>query len=538
MPFAFRLIPAAAAACLLASCGGGGGRPPGDGDGPTSRSAGVAVDGYLRSASVLCDTDGDGATGTTERAVGTDGTGRFVFEPACESALVLRGGTNVDTGLPFVGVLRAPAGATVVSPLTTLIAAGLSAERLASVLGLPAGTDVTTTDPAAQVDGAYTELALLRRTLAVQQVLQKSAELFSALTGKGSATSVQAFYAKAVEALVAALEDGPALFRNGTVDADVVARIVAAAAADVAAETPFTATVNTAALAEVVAGALAAQARTLLTASGAELVDATRTAQSSTLITNFVLANLAALAGPPDDDTAALADQLQALADPYLALAGDQIRLVDGPTVRSYALGSFATEGGFEVPWPLPEPMTLRVTLADPGDYTPEAGRAVSAAVAITSDDNQATILAYIDGVSIERVGTALRLTVGAGSSAKVYGVAADGRRRAVIDFGSNTAASVGTLPVDGTTATSVPVGNIVNFAIGRLSNSFSGIYALRGTYNVKVVVTGLPVRRADGRLLPATSITVPTSLDRQGQVATSTTVSGRGLAGRITLVD
>jgi hypothetical protein len=50
--------------------------------------------------------------------------------------------------------------------------------------------------------------------------------------------------------------------------------------------------------------------------------------------------------------------------------------------------------------------------------------------------------------------------------------------------------------------------------------------------------VSGLPVRRADGRLLPATSITVPTSLDRQGAVATSTTVSGRGLAGRITLVD
>jgi hypothetical protein len=472
--FTLRLIPAAAAACLLASCGGGGGSAPGDGGGSTTRSTGVGVDGYLRSASVLCDADGDGAAGTTERAVGTNGAGRFVFEPACESALVLRGGTNVDTGLPFIGVLRAPAGATVVSPLTTLIVAGLSAERLATVLGLPAGTDVLSTDPAAQVDGAYTELALLRRTLAVQQVLQKSAELFSALTGKVSAASVQSFYATTVAALVAELASGTPLFNGGTVDEDVVARIVAAAAAAVAAETPFTATINNEALAEVVAGALAAQSRTLLTASGAELVDATRTAQSSTLITTFVLANIGALDGPPDAETAALAAALQALADPYLALAGDQIQLVDGPTVRNYALGNFGTGTGFSVPWPLPEPMTLRVTLADPGDYTPEAGRTVSAAVAITSDDNQATILAYIDGVAIERVGTALRLTVGAASAAKVYGVAADGKRRAVVDFGSNTAAKIGALRVDGTTATSVPVGNIVNFAINRLSNSFT----------------------------------------------------------------
>lgn len=105
MTHLYRVIPAAAAACLLASCGGGGGSPPVT-DTPVTSSSGVAVDGYLQFATVLCDVNGNGVADAGERGAGTDAAGRFGFSPACDAPLVVTGGTNADTGLPFTGTLR------------------------------------------------------------------------------------------------------------------------------------------------------------------------------------------------------------------------------------------------------------------------------------------------------------------------------------------------------------------------------------------------------------------------------------------------
>lgn len=108
---------------MLASCGGGGAVY--DNNGPTvTPTSGVAVDGYLSGSTVLCDTDGNGSYDAGEVTALTDAVGEFKFPQGCTAALVAKGGTNIDTGLPFVGVLKAPANATVVTPLTTLIAAG------------------------------------------------------------------------------------------------------------------------------------------------------------------------------------------------------------------------------------------------------------------------------------------------------------------------------------------------------------------------------------------------------------------------------
>jgi hypothetical protein len=50
--------------------------------------------------------------------------------------------------------------------------------------------------------------------------------------------------------------------------------------------------------------------------------------------------------------------------------------------------------------------------------------------------------------------------------------------------------------------------------------------------------VNGLPLRKADGTMLPAVTIEVPTSLNPSGGVASSKTVTGPGLVGYITLTD
>jgi hypothetical protein len=539
MSFAFRLIPTAAAACLLASCGGGGGSAPNPNPPPGTQSSGVAVDGYLKFATVLCDSNGNGKADGVERSVGTDATGRFSFEPECTDLLVVQGGTNADTGLPFTGVLRAPAGSAVVSPLTTLLAGGLGAARLDAALDL-GGTDVLNTDPAATSDGALLQPGLFRKTLAVQQLALKSTELFAALTGRSGADTGRALYATVLTAFAATLSTGAPLVDGSSVDPLVVRQLVAAASVQVESLYGFSGDVDPDALAAVTGGALAAQAESILNAVASELTPLLTAAQGSTQITDFVLAHVGELGTPPDDTTEALGAQLTAQVDPYLALADDSISLVDGAKVSTYTMSQFQSEAGIGVSWPLPEPLKLQVTLAHADRFAPAAGRKLTAAVSITETaaGGKGTILAYIDGVDIVRQADAVILSVPAGAAAKVYGVSSDGSKTAVVDFGGSVAKVTGTFATATGVATSFPVGNIVNYAINQLSNDFTGIYAMRGKYRVSIVLSGLSLRRVDGSLLPPVSVSVPTRLNADGTVAQSHLVEGRGLTGYISLVD
>lgn len=540
MSFTSRLIPAAAAAALLAACGGGGGTAPDSSTPPVTASSGVAVDGYLQFATVLCDGNGNGVSDAGERGAGTDASGRFTFSPACTDALVVTGGTNADTGLPFTGVLKAPAGATVVSPLTTLIAEGLAPARLVAVLGLAAGTDVLVTDPAATSGGSLVNPDLFRRTLAMQQLIQKTAEVMAALSGQDSAAAARTLYTVVARAFAEALASGAPLMVGGTIDAAVATALVEAAAAAAAAAFPFTTEVNAATLAQIAGPALALQSELILAAGAGELTEVVRAAQTSTLIADFVAANAASLAAAPGDASAALSAALAAQVDPWVALADDSIRLVYGGSATAYSLSQFESADGIRVGWPLAEPAMLEITLANAALYEPTAGQKLSAAVSIseTTTGGQGTILAYIDQVGIERIGNTLKLSVPTTAAAKVYGVSGDGAKKAVVDFRNSVRNVTGTFNTAAGVPTSFPLGNIVNYAINQLSNDFTGIYGLRGRYQVSVVLTGLSLRRADGSQLPPLSIEVPTSLNRDGSVAASHTVAGRGLVGHITLAD
>jgi len=130
-----------------------------------------------------------------------------------------------------------------------------------------------------------------------------------------------------------------------------------------------------------------------------------------------------------------------------------------------------------------------------------------------------------------------LRLTVPASARARVYGVSTDGRRKAVVDFANGVRNVTGSFETDGG-VTRFPLGNIVNYAINQLSNDFTGIYALRGRYQVSLVLAGLDLRHEDGTRFEAASLSVPTGLDSTGAVTTRVTVEGRGLTGTITLAD
>jgi hypothetical protein len=135
------------------------------------------VDGPVKDAKVYVDLDGDGVIDDGEPEVGfTDSTGFATVTLTAEQAkhaLLAKGGTDTETNKAFAGVLAAPAGSTVINPLTTLVAAmmeggqSLSQAKAAVVtaLGLTGVSDLTSYDTFAQ---ASTPEGMANHRMAVQ----------------------------------------------------------------------------------------------------------------------------------------------------------------------------------------------------------------------------------------------------------------------------------------------------------------------------------------------------------------------------------
>jgi hypothetical protein len=127
---------------------------------------GRAVHGYLSGSTVFVDANGNSRLDLGENSTTTDSLGNFSLL-AGTGPLVVFGGTDTSTGLPFKGELSAP-GSRVITPLTTLIndlAPDPSAEQtVLTGLGLSSNLDLTTLDPIAAAMagdpvGAATEVA-------------------------------------------------------------------------------------------------------------------------------------------------------------------------------------------------------------------------------------------------------------------------------------------------------------------------------------------------------------------------------------------
>jgi len=150
-------------ATILTGCGGGG-------SSSTSASitnglSGVAVDGYLSGATVFLDLDGNGVQNGTEPSTTTGTNGSFTLDlgnlssaSTSGKAIVVSGGTDIDTGNAFAGTLKTVIDTSlsqqVASPLTTIVHAKVTTNgvslatarsEVATSLGLTA-TDLTT-DP-------------------------------------------------------------------------------------------------------------------------------------------------------------------------------------------------------------------------------------------------------------------------------------------------------------------------------------------------------------------------------------------------------
>jgi hypothetical protein len=298
--FPFKLS-ACAIAVLISACGGGSATAPATIPG----SSGLAIDDYIKGATVLCDANGNSISDAGEATTKTDSIGFFKFTPICASSLVVTGGTNIDTGLPFIGKLKAPAGSTVVTPLTTLLSEGMTNDQISAALGLPTGTNVSSLDPARKEDGKLVRPDVFKKTLALQQLLQKTAEALAALIPGSDASSL---YGDVAAAMASTMRTSPTLVVGGQFDQGATASLVQSAATRLQAR--IGASVNAATLGALMAPALKVQADQILGASDTNLTNITTAVQGDARVPNFVGSNRAALNGAPNTVTA-LADQLK-----------------------------------------------------------------------------------------------------------------------------------------------------------------------------------------------------------------------------------
>ncbi|AGX86423.1 hypothetical protein [Candidatus Symbiobacter mobilis] len=204
-----------AAALLTSGCGGGGGGEP-------VKNPGTVADGYVSGAVVVLDHNDDGVCDDNDRdsrlGTTTDAQGKFSFPAAFGSHMTCaKGGTDITSGQAFIGELKAPAGASVITPLTTLVQATIdaapagskptpeaAAQQVATKLGLAdLGTQILSTDPVAS---AATIPALTQTTTAVQVLLVQTARTIAAAAGWNASTDqTAALYRAAIVGLAAAV---------------------------------------------------------------------------------------------------------------------------------------------------------------------------------------------------------------------------------------------------------------------------------------------------------------------------------------------
>ncbi|CCQ73777.1 FecR domain-containing protein [Magnetospira sp. QH-2] len=156
---------------------------------------GQVVDGYLADALVFVDVNLNGVWDAGEDYTytdsSTDSSGNYSLSTTQEGVLTTSGGTDTQTGLAFMGVLKAPmvegVATPVITPLTTLIQIQVESgvdlataqANVANSLGLT-GYDLLDADPQALAEAEDVEL--MRQSVMVANMVNQVA---GALQGKG-----------------------------------------------------------------------------------------------------------------------------------------------------------------------------------------------------------------------------------------------------------------------------------------------------------------------------------------------------------------
>jgi hypothetical protein len=470
-----------AVALALTACGGSGSSP--------TVSSGKAVDGYLGGATAICDVNNNGVADTGEATVTTSATGDYSFSPACGAVIVVKGGTNIDTGFVFKGQLKAPAASTVVTPLTTLITGKTPAEVAATLasLGLPADTDLTKTDPA---DGKHFEL--MKVTLAVQQIVQQLANSFASVLGTTDTATLYLKVAEATGKALASAGNAPLLGANGVVNTAVL-RNISTAAVTAAGAAEKISSANLDALADQVA----VQAQTFAQATSSDIL----------LSTSKQFQNPSA---PLLDVTA---------GTKFLALEGDSLSF-NGTAVSLATLATGISVDNFTS-------LGIQFDTSRGSVVNTSVGMFLELSEQAGGDDRKLQIM--IDKVNVA-VSAAGAISIAPATTAKVYvyGHTSNGTD---INLTLNDLTFKPLTVVDN--KISLNFDAIVNKVLASSSNTTattaSKFTNIAGNFNTKIVVSNLNIRHdtTEGAAFDSFTVSVNGS-------SLPTTMTGRGIVGKV----
>jgi hypothetical protein len=535
------LLSPIAVAVLLGACGGSSSDSPAAAS--TTTASGRAVDGYLSGSTVTCDANANGVADTGETATTTSNLGAYSF--VCD--------TNIDTNLPFKGRLLAPSGSAVITPLTGLVVQGLTPAKVAEVLGLPAGTDVTKLDPALQTGGVYVNQALFQKTLAVQHLIQQTSEvIFTASGGSApSAAALQAQYAEIAKAVAGSLTNvtsaAPLISSSGTVSSDAVKALVTASVSAIKASTDASlatvkagvANLDAARVATFAAPTLVTQAGTLSTATGDGLAAAAKSATSDTVLTTMsgsvatnggfgasstidlasvaTATNDAAILGVIDEDTrtslqTAGLTTLPAVTvvDNYFAIADNRITLGQSTpneyTLEQLKAGTITlvgptspTDDLFNISF------TLNTTGAPITTVTSELGFELKGTGA-----DQRIFRFIIDKVNLTLSGSQVTATVPTDAVLTVFARKADGVSEIEVsttNLASNTFSTSANVVTFNAQAV---VAKILTQANSQTSSFFTKLLDSTGTFALTGVLSNnVPIRTKDAHLLSIGTVTI-----------------------------
>lgn len=176
-----------------------------------------AIDGYLSGATTFVDLDGDKYQDNGEWFTKTDIGGSLnLSKMALGKNIIASSGTDIMTGQSFLGAISAPVGATVITPLTTLVdglvGKGLSVASAKSLvqtgLAIPSSVNLLTYDPLPILADSSASSSAKATALQVQSISQQVAGvLTNAMVmlnkdGKGQAAALDAVVSSMADKLL------------------------------------------------------------------------------------------------------------------------------------------------------------------------------------------------------------------------------------------------------------------------------------------------------------------------------------------------
>ena len=544
--------------------------------------SGVATNGHLSGATVVCEAD--------KRTVTTDANGAFRFTKACEGEITVSGGINVDTGEEFLGEFKAPRNATAVNSLTTMmVVGGLTEAEVKTSLGLPSSVSLLTTDPAAESGTAYSNSELFSKAKTVQQLLQSTMDTVATTSSVTDTEAKKAIYATAASSLASQIKAAPAtqLITGASVEAsvvseDVVKSMVTNAVSSMKASTNAKLagvktglnTVQPAAIAALAAPSMATQSQQYMTNKPATVAAGQSMAgliQKDQTLANQINSNKSFLAATDATKVAGLATEMKTLvtaannpklsnderqtaqdsaltsigtaqataatntgiaaptaATNFLAISKDAVAIKSGSTNSKITIADFVGTGA-TLKWPLLDGTELGVSLLGVG--TPVVS-AIEVAVEITQPSKSGAFKAYISGLTASISSSGLRIQSTSSAKMIAWGRNDAGAQELYADLSAEVSNIDTTLSSSANLITYLPLNSALERAILVTGDAKGVIKKLSGTFNVSVVVKGLPLRMSNQTPFKEYTISVPKSLS----TSAAQTLTGPGLKGKVIL--